>query len=41
VLSDGTFCTETLQGVTLVDWVTRVINGNQVDDVHCTDCTTD
>jgi hypothetical protein len=40
VLSDGTFYTETLHGVTLVDWVTRVISGNQVDDVHCTDCTT-
>jgi hypothetical protein len=41
VLSDGTFYAETLNGVKLVDWVTRLINGEHVDDVHCTDCTAD
>ena len=41
VLSDGTFYTETLNGVKLVDWVTSLIEGEQVNDVHCTDCTTD
>ena len=39
VLSDGTFYTETVNGVKLVDWVTRLINGENVDDVHCSDCT--
>ena len=40
VLSDGTFYTETVNGVKLVDWVTMLIESGQVDDVHCTDCTT-
>ncbi len=41
VLSDGTFYAETLNGVKLADWVTRLIERGQVNDVHCTDCTTD
>ena len=39
VLSDGTFYTEVVNGVRLVDWVTRLIAGENVDDVHCSDCT--
>ena len=39
VLSDGTFYTEAVNGVRLVDWVTRLIAGENVDDVHCSDCT--
>jgi hypothetical protein len=27
-----------VDGVTLVDWVTRLITGDPVDDVHCVDC---
>jgi hypothetical protein len=27
-----------VKGVTLVDWVTRLIAGESVDDVHCDDC---
>jgi Pectinacetylesterase len=27
-----------VNGVTLVDWVTRLITGDPVDDVHCVDC---
>jgi Pectinacetylesterase len=38
VFSDGPFYTETVKGETLVDWVTRVIEGKPVDDVHCTKC---
>jgi hypothetical protein len=34
VLSDGTFYTETVNGVKLVDWVTGLINGDNVVDVH-------
>jgi hypothetical protein len=41
VLSDGTFYAETVNGEKLVDWVTRLIDGEQVNDVHCTDCTVD
>jgi hypothetical protein len=39
-LSDGTFYTEEVNGQRLVDWVTSVIEGYRVDDVHCVDCTT-
>jgi hypothetical protein len=28
-----------VNGVTLVDWVTRLIEGEPVADVHCADCT--
>ncbi len=38
-LSDGTFYTEEVNGQPLVDWVTRLVEGEPVDDVHCTDCT--
>lgn len=41
VLSDGTFYAETLNGVKLAEWVNSLIDGEQVDDVHCTDCITD
>ncbi len=41
VLSDGTFYSETINGVKLVDWVTTLIESGRVDDVHCTDCRTD
>lgn len=40
VLTDGTFYTETVNGVQLVDWVERLINGENVADVHCSDCAT-
>ena len=39
VLSDGPFYTEEVNGEPLVDWVTRLIEGKPVDDVHCTECT--
>jgi hypothetical protein len=38
-LSDGRFYTETVNGEKLVDWVTRLIEGEPVADVHCADCT--
>jgi hypothetical protein len=38
-LSDGTFYTEAVDGTRLVDWVTRLVAGEPVEDVHCTDCT--
>jgi hypothetical protein len=38
VMSDGGFYTETVNGEKLVDWVTRLIEGEPVDDVHCTEC---
>jgi hypothetical protein len=39
-LSSGRFYTETVGGETLMDWVTRLIEGQPVDDVHCAECTT-
>jgi hypothetical protein len=39
VLSDGPFYAEEVNGQKLVDWVTGLINGEPVDDVHCTECT--
>jgi hypothetical protein len=39
VLSDGAFYTETVEGQPLVDWVARLVGGEGVEDVHCTDCT--
>jgi hypothetical protein len=39
VLTDRHFYTESLNGVSLLDWVTRLIDGEPVDDVHCTQCT--
>jgi Pectinacetylesterase len=38
-LSDDAFYTETVNGEVLVDWVTRLIEGAPVADVHCADCT--
>ena len=38
-LSDGTLYTEEVNGHPLVDWITRLVAGERVDDVHCTDCT--
>jgi hypothetical protein len=37
-LSDGTFYTEEVDGRPFVDWVARLVRGEPVDDVHCTDC---
>ena len=37
-LTDGTFYTETVNGETLVDWVTWLIERKPVDDVHCRRC---
>ncbi|HEX2308131.1 MAG TPA: hypothetical protein VHI14_07425 [Jatrophihabitantaceae bacterium] len=39
LLSDERFYLEEVNGQSLVDWVTRLIAGEPVDDVHCTDCT--
>jgi hypothetical protein len=38
VLSDGPFYTEQVNGRRFVDWVTRVIAREPVDDVHCRNC---
>jgi hypothetical protein len=38
VLADGPFYTEQVNGQKLVDWVTRLIEGEPVDDVHCQEC---
>jgi Pectinacetylesterase len=38
VLGDGSFYTEQVNGDTLVDWVTTLIAGQPVADVHCTQC---
>jgi Pectinacetylesterase len=38
VLGDGSFYTETVNGKKLVDWVSRLIAGKPVDDVHCRNC---
>jgi pectinacetylesterase len=38
-LTDGAFYTEEVNGQPLVDWVTRLIAGEPVDDVHCKGCT--
>ena len=37
-LSDGPFYTEETNGETLVDWVTRLIEGEPVDDTRCQQC---
>ena len=37
-LSDGTLYTEEVDGRPLHEWVTRLLTGGPVDDVHCTDC---
>jgi hypothetical protein len=38
VLGDGPFYTETVNGEKLVDWVTKLIDGKPVADVHCQKC---
>jgi hypothetical protein len=38
-LHSDTFYRETVNGVLLVDWVTALVRGEPVDDVHCTVCT--
>jgi Pectinacetylesterase len=38
VIGDGPFYAETVDGVKLVDWVTRLIAGEPVDDMHCRKC---
>jgi hypothetical protein len=38
ILSDGPFYRETVAGVKLVDWVTRLIEGEPVNDVRCQGC---
>jgi hypothetical protein len=37
-LSDESFYTEQVNGQRLVDWVTRVVEREPVDDVHCRKC---
>lgn len=39
VLHTDNFYTETVNGVLLVDWVTALVSGEPVEDVHCTVCT--
>jgi hypothetical protein len=39
VLQHDSFYTEELDGEKLVDWVTRLVQGEPVDDVHCEECT--
>jgi hypothetical protein len=41
VFSDGLFYTETVNGEKLVDWVSSLIEGKPVDDVHCRQCRVD
>lgn len=38
VFDNESFYSETVNGVALVDWVTKLLEGEPVDDVHCTDC---
>jgi hypothetical protein len=40
VLHKPDFYTETVNGTLLVDWVTSLVAGDPVEDVHCTDCAT-
>jgi hypothetical protein len=39
VLQYEKFYTEEVDGQSLVDWVTRLVEGEPVDDVHCEECT--
>ena len=39
VLGGNAFYTETVNGVLFVDWVTALVEGEPVEDVHCTVCT--
>jgi hypothetical protein len=38
VVGKDEFYTETVNGVALVDWVTSLVNGKPIEDVHCTTC---
>ena len=38
VVDDDRFFTETVNGVALVDWVTKLLERQRVDDVQCTQC---
>lgn len=38
VLGDGPFYTEAVNGEKLVDWVTRLVEGEPVEDVRCQQC---
>jgi Pectinacetylesterase len=38
VLTDGLFFTESVGGTSLLDWVTRLLAGEPVDDVQCVEC---
>ena len=37
-LTDGPFHTEPVNGERLIDWVTRLIEGEPVEDVQCREC---
>jgi hypothetical protein len=39
VLHRAEFYTQTVEGVRLVDWVTSLVQGDTVADVHCMVCT--
>jgi Pectinacetylesterase len=39
VFTEARFYRETVNGQSLVDWVTKVVAGQPVKDVHCTKCT--
>ena len=39
VLGGNAFYTQTVNGVLLVDWVTALVTGEPIADVHCTVCT--
>lgn len=39
VLHTPNFYTETVNGTPFVEWVTDLVAGDPVDDVHCTECT--
>ena len=38
IFEEPAFYEMEVNGVTLVDWVTRLITGEPLDDVHCDDC---
>jgi hypothetical protein len=40
VVGDAEFYTEEVDGQALVDWVTKLIEREPVDDVHCDECAT-
>ncbi len=40
ILHRPEFYTQTVNGVALVDWVWALLAGDEMDDVHCSECTT-